>query len=176
MTHPTRTEINASILANCPPEKREELLKKWPWLAKTVKRSQEKPQVAGKKKRNNQPEQELQIACVKLLRTLPGTLFFSVPNHLHLGGKMTGAKMGYMAKQKMMGLLAGASDLVIIFRNHSGQTTVCLPELKTFSNFLSDNQQAFSDKANALGCYTGIVRSLDELTSMLRVAGHMSFK
>lgn len=128
-------------------------------------------------KPNNQPEQVLQIACCKMLAMLPATLYWSTPNHLWLGkGASHGARMGYMAKQKAMGLLPGATDLVIIFRNSHGATAVVLPELKSEHNKPTDNQQAFADTANALGCYTGVVRSLDDLVAMLRAAGHRSFK
>lgn len=141
-----------------------------PWLT-----SANKPQRASGK-RNAQPETVLQMACVKLLRTLQGTLFFSVPNHIGYGGKNSGARIGYMAKQKAMGLLPGCSDLVIIFRNIHGATTLCLPELKSNKGVMSEHQASFADRANNLGCYTGVIYSLDDLTSLLRAAGHCSFR
>lgn len=133
----------------------------------------QKAKVHTEKKRNKRDEDHLQMICVKYLRALPGTLVFSVPNHLYLGcSASTGARLGYIAKQKAMGMLSGVSDLIVIFRNVHGSTTVCLPELKSGKNTLSENQSAFADLANNLGCYTGVVRSLDDLIAMLKVAGH----
>lgn len=158
-------------MAQCPPERREELLRKMPWL----KATERKQRVAAKRE---QPEQELQIACCRLLRTLPGTLFWATPNHMAYRRKeqSEGAYIGFMARQKAMGFLAGVSDLVIIFRNQYGAVTICLPELKIGSNSPSETQQAFADKANSLGCHTDVVRSVDELVALLRSAGHPSFK
>lgn len=127
-------------------------------------------------KRNAQPEQELQIACVKLLRSLPNTIVFSIPNHLFLGGKMTGAKLGYITRQKAMGLTPGCWDLVVIFRNNEGNTRLFGFELKAASNKQSDNQEIFAFQAKKAGVDTVVVRSLDDLTSLLRDTGHCSFR
>lgn len=135
----------------------------WSKVPKARKQCTEKKQ---------RPEEELQISCVKLLRRMPRTLCFSIPNHIGYGGKNSGARIGYMAKQKAMGLLAGAADLMIIFKNRHGHTTVCCAELKAGGNLLSENQKAFFDISQDVGCFTSVVRSLEDLIGMLRKAEH----
>lgn len=134
------------------------------------------PEQRKPRSKNAQPEQALQINCCKLLRSLPNTLFFSVPNHLYLGGKMTGAKMNYIAKQKAAGMLPGVSDLVIVFRSVVGSTVIVLAELKVAGNTLSDHQQQFADRALAVGCVACVIHSIDELVTVLKNAGHKAFK
>lgn len=142
---------------------------------RTVRTAQE-GHLKAKPKRE---EDQLQIACVKLLRTLPNTLVWSNPNHLYLGKSQSDshhwAKINYIHKQKAMGMLAGASDLNILFRNIHGVMTLCLAELKIRKNKLQNDQKTFSEKANSLGAFTGEIRSLDDLTSMLKVAAHPNF-
>lgn len=172
---PTLTQIQLALQAGAPDRSAEGLARLAAKLPAFANRLQ-KARSAAEKKPPNRYEDHLQISCVKLLRSLPDTLIFSVPNHIGYGGKNSGARIGFMARQKAMGLLPGVSDLVVIFRNMHGATVFVLPELKVGENSMSENQQKFADQANALGCYTGVVRSLDDLTSLLRVAGHPSFQ
>lgn len=121
------------------------------------------------------PEQNLQIECCDYLRTQTQLLFFSCPNHIFMGGADDDATYGkqanYMAKQRRMGLTPGVSDLVIIGRNAHGATAICFAELKApGGGRITTTQAAFQDKANGLGCYTAVVRSLDELKTLLFTA------
>lgn len=164
----TRREAAQSILAQAPD--REAMLERMPWLAVA-----NKPQRA--KAKPKQDEAILQIACVKLLRSLPGTMVWSCPNHLYLGAKGGyGQKMGYMARQKAMGLMPGASDLIVIFQSVHEVLTVVLPELKVPGNNLSDSQVEFARQSSSLGCCSCVIYSVDELVAVLRDAGHPSFQ
>lgn len=164
----TRRESAQSVLAQCPPERRETLLERMPWLGV----ANHKQRVAGK--RNEQPEQALQIACVKLLRSLPNTLVFSVPNHMFLGKGEN--KAWYLAKQKMLGLLPGAPDIVLVFRSSSGLAITILLELKSSDGVFSDNQKAVQSSCASIGVPYMVVRSLDDLISLLKLHGHPSFQ
>lgn len=147
-------------------------------------REQPKPYVhrkankGGKRAKNKRPEDILQITCCKLLATLPETLYFSIPNHLAYRGSnySHGAIMALQNRQRAMGLMAGCADLAIIFRSYAGAISVCLPELKSEVGSLSDNQAAFANRADRVGCHTGVVRSLDDLIAMLKKAGHVAFR
>lgn len=125
-------------------------------------------------------EDELQIACCKLLDSLRGTEYFAIPNHLYLGKSQSKeqhfSKLNYIRKQKRMGMKKGPSDLIIGFINIHGKGSVCAPELKVGDNKSSDEQKDFSIKWNKFGWFTGEVRSLQDLTNMLKLAGHPSFK
>lgn len=122
------------------------------------------------------PEEDIQREVCEYLEKLPGTLFFAIPNHLYLGRGDWGKKAWYIEKQKRLGLVVGASDLCILFRNIHGAPVTVFAELKAGNNTASDAQQAFLDKANALGAYTGIVKSRHQMMDLLRVAGHPNAK
>lgn len=118
-------------------------------------------------------EDELQIACCEYLKLHPRILYWSTPNHIFRGANTNnGAFLGYMAKQKRMGLRKGVSDLLMFFRNKDGQPTLACAELKAGYNQLSDDQQAFFDQANQRGAYTMKVKSLEDLQELLRIAGY----
>lgn len=122
-------------------------------------------------KRHKHPEQDLQIACCDYLAHMK-VLYFSVPNHIFLKSKSHGASMNYMVKQKRMGLLPGVSDLIIIFRNKFGVTATCCAELKVGYGVLSDAQQIFHDKARTEGCHVAVIKSVGDLRTLLKSAGH----
>lgn len=136
--------------------------------------------VPPRPKRKTKPKRDediLQIACCDLLHTLPATLFWSNPNHLYLGSNASyNQRAHYMAKQKRMGLLPGVSDITIVFRNWDGQTTIVVPELKVGANQLTETQHAFANAANNVGCYTGVVRSIECLVALLKAAKHPCFR
>lgn len=148
-------------------------------LSFMAQRGADRPYVHRKKSVNRKPkpkreEDTLQIACVKLLRSLPNTLVFSVPNHLWLGSGSN--KVWYMVKQKAMGLLAGAPDLVLIFQRATQDPSLLLLELKAPSGTLSDHQKAVQSFCLSIGAVYAVVRSLDDLVSLLRLHKHPSFK
>lgn len=156
-----RSDINSALLAQSP--NRAKTIEQFPW--------------AGKYRKPNQtakhPEQDLQIACVDYLKLFPDILFFSVPNHLYRGKNTNeGAYLNYMVKQKRMGLRAGASDLIIGFRNTDGMSVTCAAELKCGYNKLTDEQKSFTEKANTIGWYTATVKSIECLTALLKTARH----
>lgn len=117
------------------------------------------------------PEEDLQIACADYLRSQPRILFWSIPNHLYLG-KPTPQKINYMKKQKRMGLLKGASDLMMFFLNREGSPTFCVAELKAGYNKADEAQQAFMDGVNDRGGYSAVVKSIEDLKSLLEKAGY----
>lgn len=114
------------------------------------------------------------MLCCELLDKLPGTLYWSTPNHLYLGAGDAYKKAYYIARQKAMGLNPGATDLNILFRNKHGASVTLLCELKIKPNKPSPEQNTFMDAANGLGAYTGVAYTFDEFMALLRAAGHMS--
>lgn len=120
-------------------------------------------------------EEDLQIACCKFLDLHPRILYWSTPNHLYRGAQSnTGAFMGYMAKQKRMGLKKGVSDLLMYFKNAQGMPVLCAAELKAGSNKADDDQENFLRAVSAIGGFSGVVKSLDDLQNLLRQAGYSS--
>lgn len=114
-------------------------------------------------------ESDLQVTCCDYLRTQGRILFFSVPNHIYSKGDPKKVAY-YISRQKRLGLLPVVSDLVIIFRNKHGAPTTLFAELKSPKGSLSDSQQAFQDMANDRGCFTGVVRTLEDLLALLKTA------
>lgn len=119
-------------------------------------------------------ENDLQVQCVKLLRSLPATLAFSVPNHIGYGGKNSGARIGFMARQKAMGLLPGVSDLIVMYIDSYGEPAVLCLELKSEKGSLSESQQNFAALCDKVGADFYIIRSLDDLVATLRKESHPS--
>ena len=117
------------------------------------------------------PEQDLQIACCKYLDTQPRILYWATPNSLWVG-KMTPGKMGYLAKQKRMGLKKGIPDLCLFFRNKHGAPTFCWAELKAQKGVVSDEQTNYMEKCNEMGGFTAVVKSIEDLQNLLNVAGY----
>lgn len=126
--------------------------------------------------KRGRPEEALQIlVCDYLRKAKPQLLFFAVPNHLFKGNshdpEQEGKFSSYMSRQRKMGLTPGVSDLVVIGRNRHGATVIAFAELKAPTGRISPSQAAFQDRANGLGCYTAIVRTLEDLQALLSTAG-----
>lgn len=120
------------------------------------------------------PEDDLQIQCVNYLKLFPNILYWSTPNHIWVG-QMTPAKMNYLKKQKAKGLIKGIPDLSLMFRNIHGVFTFVFAELKIGYAKPEEDQQKILDKANSLGAFTGVVRSLEDLQVLLHTAEFPSF-
>ena len=129
-----------------------------------------------KAKRQDTPrqhhEEDLQIACCKFLDLHPRILYWSTPNHLYGGTGNRGALMGYMAKQKRMGLKKGVSDLLLYFKNAQGLPVLCAAELKAGYNKADDDQEKFLRAVSTIGGFSGVIKSLDDLQCLLRQAGY----
>jgi hypothetical protein len=107
------------------------------------------------------PEQALQIQVVHALRWLvPDLVFFHPAN----GGKRDKREAALM---KAMGVLAGASDLIFVLPE--GRFGAI--ELKADKGRLSEEQEAFLARLEALGAPCGVARSLDEVLGLLRSWG-----
>lgn len=121
-------------------------------------------------------EANLQVSICRYLKTLPNTLYWHCPSSFYRGANSGPGFFGYIAKLKSMGFIPGIPDLIIIFKNVHGATTVCFAELKTKKGVTSEAQNSFLDKANSLGCFTAKVRSIEEMTELLKKAQHQSFR
>lgn len=132
-----------------------------------VRKASDRKQHTGPRKKD---EDALQIAVVQLLSQLPHTLHFSIGNHIWVG-EMSGKKLGYLAKQKRMGMLRGVSDLEVIFRV-GDEVRVVFLELKVKGNYPSAEQKEFISRASALGCTACVCHSIDEVVETLNRAGH----
>lgn len=128
-----------------------------------------------KKAKRAHPEDDLQMQCCELLASLPGTLFWSTPNHFYLGAGNPFAKARYIEKQKMMGMNPGATDLNVVFRNKNGASTLLLCELKIKPNKPSPEQRSFMDTGNSLGAYTACCYTFEEFLGTLKTAKHPAF-
>ena len=119
--------------------------------------------------KNKHPEEELQIVCCQYLDQMPRILYWATPNSTWVG-EMTGAKMGYLAKQKRLGVKRGIPDLSLFFRNRHGQPTFCFAELKSKKGVTSEEQENYMDKCNDRGGYSAVVKSIDDLKNLLELA------
>jgi hypothetical protein len=105
-------------------------------------------------------ESEIQRAIVKALRwLLPNCIVFHVPN----GGKRARAEA---ARLVAAGVLAGVPDLIVILPNQ-----VVFIEVKTRKGVLSNEQDAFADKARELGQTCLIFRSAEDAIRWARNTG-----
>lgn len=121
-------------------------------------------------------EDDLHVSIVKMLKLLPGTLYWHTPSSFYRGPNSTDGFFGYIAKLKAKGWYAGIPDLCVLFKNIHGATTVVFAELKKpKGGTVSDTQELFLDKANGIGCYTAKVRDLGEMRGLLGLAGHPAF-
>lgn len=134
------------------------------WVGKAISRKHSKA-------KPKQEETILQKQCCDYLKLKRGLLYFSIPNHIWMGQGDPGKQAAYIAKQKSMGLLPGVSDLCIIGRNKHGASVTCFAELKSQSGNASESQLAFMEKANNIGCYTSVVRNLNDMIALLSTAG-----
>jgi len=93
------------------------------------------------------------------LRALPDVLWLHVPNG-ERRDKITGAKL------KRMGVLAGASDLLIWHRGNSFAL-----ELKASGRRLSEAQLAFMARFNDAGGHTAVAEGIDGALACLEAWG-----
>jgi len=128
----------------------------------------------------NRPEQELQIACVKILRdyeALGKLAFFHVPNQGIVAGK---ARIGGILKA--MGLRAGVPDLVILWEdwgdisikvdNQNLQYCSYVRQMTGFiemkaSGSLTDSQKGWRDTLTGMGFNHAVCRSTSEMQDIL---------
>lgn len=134
-----------------------------PWVAKAA--------AAKPRARPKREEDALQRTVCDYLKAQPRILFWATPANTYVG-PMTGAKLGYLAKQKCMGVKKGIPDLCLLFKNKYGALTFCFAELKIGSNKATEEQQSMMDAANAIGAYSAVVRSIEDLRKLLLLAGY----
>lgn len=137
-----------------------------PWVAKAAAA---KPRAKPRKL-----EQAIQKQICEYLAYKPNILWWHTPNSTYTG-PMTGAKMGYHAKMKTLGVKRGVPDITCVFRGKNqgiGDVTVIFAELKAEKGSTTAEQKDWLGRANALGCYAAEVRSLDEFIELLAAAGY----
>lgn len=100
------------------------------------------------------PEQELQIAAAQMLQAVlpPSVLWWHTPN----GGGRSRAEAGLF---RAMGVRAGVPDLVFVLPDGKA----AFIELKVQRHTPSPAQDAFMEKALAVGCRVQVCRSLEEV-------------
>lgn len=123
------------------------------------------------RKKPRRLEEQLQRQLCDWLDTQPRILYWANPGNTWIG-KPTGAKLGYLARQKMLGVKKGISDLILFFRSKHGNPTICFVELKTEKGRTSIEQENFMEQCNQRGGYSAVARSLEDVISLLDVAGY----
>jgi hypothetical protein len=147
------------------------------YRAKVAAEALAKAQAKGKKtaRKNEHPEQDIQIQFVGYLRAAaPDLFFFSVPNE-----RQVPAWLGVILKQ--MGLRPGASDLVFLWTTETRSEQpdgihfhyglhVGFLEMKAPGGRWTDNQQTFAQDTKGLGptAHYGVAYSMDEGLALLR--------
>lgn len=102
----------------------------------------------------NNEEYRLQEVCVRYFKyQYPNWLIYSVPN------EATHSNAAHFAKT---GMLAGASDLVVVMPNK-----VLFVEMKSKTGRQRLEQAAFENKVTRLGFHYHIIRSFDEFRDMI---------
>lgn len=115
------------------------------------------PKARPRGKAIQRPEQGFQIAVVNFIRAAaPDLLFFHVPN-----GAGRSAVEGEILR--LMGVLAGVADLVIVLPDGS----VGFIELKAGKGRLSPAQQTFKDRALKANARWAEARTLDDIAAVL---------
>ena len=163
---PSLAQLQASIMAQAPSGWKP-ADSKFPlaFMDKTPR----KPRQEGQK--NAHPEADLQLVCCQYLDLHKRILWWATPNSTWVGA-MTPQKMGYLAKQKRLGVKKGIPDLSLLFRNKHGALTFCWAELKSDTGRPTEEQSAYMDRCNEIGGFTAVVRSVDDLKSLLETAGY----
>lgn len=113
---------------------------------------------AGRTKRRETPEEDLQIACfswVALMVPMHPILKWMV--HVPNGGKRTKAEAGRL---KAMGVKSGVLD-VLLPRRHQGWQGLAI-ELKSATGRLSADQEAWLAAFDEDGYHTAVCRTIDE--------------
>ena len=112
--------------------------------------------------RRRSPEAQLQATVVEhlRLRAKPDVLWLHVPNG-ERRDKITGAKR--------MGVLAGASDLLLWHRGYSFAL-----ELKSDGGRLSDAQLEFLARFNDAGGHSAVAESIDRALACMEAWGLLS--
>lgn len=106
------------------------------------------------------PEQDLQVSCVEWFnQNYKNYVVYSVPNE---------AVRSQYGKFKKMGLLAGVSDLVLLFP--AGKSVYV--ELKSDTGVQKRQQAVFERKITNLGFKYFICRSLEEFKEICRSESH----
>jgi hypothetical protein len=120
--------------------------------------------MSGARHRRQRPEAAIHAAvCEHLrLRAKPDVLWLHVPNG-ERRDKITGAKL------KRMGVLAGASDLLLWHRGYSFAL-----ELKSDGGRLSDAQLEFLARFNDAGGHSAVAESIDRALACMEAWGLLS--
>lgn len=118
-------------------------------------------------------EDSFQISVFEYLAFHPRILSWSNTKQV-FRGKTSWAQINYLRKLQRMGAKKGLSDVCIFFRNKHGNPTFCVAELKkpTGQVKTSDEQVQFMEDVNRRGGYSAVVRSIEDLQELLRVAGY----
>lgn len=126
------------------------------------------PKERAKRGKPKQPERELQEAVCQYLGAQ--SIFHWANNPQVFTGKMTPAKLGYLASLKRRGFKKGTPDICCLLRNRYGATTFLALELKAAKGVVSEEQQAFMDRVNDKGGYSAVVRSVEDVIAALLAA------
>lgn len=116
------------------------------------------------KRESSVKERPIQVAVVQYLRlVLPRALVLHIPNEAAGGDE--GARVR-MAKLKEEGVVAGASDILII-----QDALVAFFEVKAPKGVVSADQSRFMADAQAAGAFCAVVRSIDDARAAVAAAG-----
>ena len=114
-------------------------------------------------------EDAIQIAIVEFLSMMSekyGFVFFSVPNEAAMKGRKGKALYALIRWLKKMGMMPGASDLVIGWRSRM----FCM-EVKTDQGKMSVKQRLFRDWVETAQIPYRVVRSVEEAALAMRSWG-----
>jgi len=111
-------------------------------------------------------ESQIQMQIVQALQAM-GVMFFSVPNEA-LGKINHRGDRNRMMRLKSMGLLSGVSDLVVVLKNK-----IVFLEVKTAKGRQSKSQKDFEHRVTLLGHEYHVVRSVDDVISIVDSTGRV---
>lgn len=165
--NPTQRDLHTMLKAMAPDQSAAGMAKlasKLPFLKKA-------PRAYKPKQKNKRPEDDLQRVCVQYLNMHPRILYWATPANTWVG-KMTGAKLGYLAKQKQLGVKKGVPDICLFFKNKHEEPTFCFLELKSEKGVVSEEQTMMMRKCEERGGFSAVIRSLDDIKSLLELVGY----
>ena len=106
------------------------------------------------------PEDRIQISILEYLEAVaPHVLFFAVPNE----GRRSWTAA---ARHKLLGMVAGVPDLVLVHDGHA-----LFFEVKAPDGRLRPAQKLFLETAAKAGAKTAVVRSIDDVRAALKAWG-----
>lgn len=129
------------------------------------------PKIRKPRAKRQNKEALLQEMICEWLDTQPRILYWANNPQVFVG-KMTWGRIKYLEVLKKRGHKKGVLDLTILFLNKKGLATFVMPECKSLTGIVTDEQNDMMKAIEFRGGFTAIVKSLEDLIELLITADY----